>query len=131
MIFKLFSGAAGLVLCIGLTACRSGAPDLLHPFIRVDPGATLLVEQRAFHVDPRPSDRYAVAGPDLRWDDSLGIGPADNPSGRCSVRPGGDVEVVAPQTSGHWPCLIRVCRDGCLVARLTIVAEPKGDELSE
>ncbi len=123
MISKIVSGVVVGVFMVG---CRSGAPDLLHPFYRVEPGAAVLVEHDVFHVDPRPGDRYAVAGPELAWADSLAIGPADDPSGRCTVRENGDVEVIAPRTSGHWPCLIRVCRDGCLVSRLTIVAEPKG-----
>lgn len=128
MISKIVSG---VLVAVSLAACRSGAPNLIHPFYRVDPGAAALVEHDAFHMDQRSGDRYAVAGPDLKWADTLAIGPADNPTGRCTVRGNGDVEVIAPRTTGHWPCLIRVCRDGCLVARLTVVSEPPGEELSE
>jgi len=118
----LFMSALALGL---LSSCLSNAPRIASPFLRVAPGQSALLEREAWHFDPRPGDRYAVAGPDLVFSDRLAIGPVDDPSGRCVMRPDGDVEVRAPWTSGTWPCLLRVCRDECMIARFTVVSEPR------
>lgn len=105
-----------------LVACGD-APHVMNPFLRVTPGNSALLEREAWHSNWRPGDRYAVGGPDLRFGDRLVLGPPDDANGRCTMREDGDVEVVAPLTSGHWPCLLRVCRVECMIARLTVVAE--------
>lgn len=107
------------------SGCLSNAPRIANPYLRVAPGQSGLLEREAWHFDPRPGDRYAVAGPELAFADRLAIGPPDDPSGRCVMRKGGDVEVKAPWTSGTWPCLLRVCRDECMIARFTVVSEPQ------
>lgn len=107
------------------SGCLSNAPRIAGPFLRIEPGQSALLEREAWHFDRRPGDRYAVAGPDLAFSDRLAIGPPDDPSGRCVMRPDGDVEVKAPWTSGTWPCLLRVCRDECMIARFTVVSEPR------
>jgi hypothetical protein len=113
---------AALVSSVG---CLSNAPRIANPSLRVAPGQSALLERDAWHFDRRSGDRYAVAGPDLAFSDRMAIGPPDDPSGRCVMRPDGDVEVRAPWTSGTWPCLLRVCRDECMIARFTVVSEPR------
>jgi hypothetical protein len=114
-----------LAVFVVFSGCVSNAPQIMSPYLKVAPGQNTLVERDAWHADWRPGDRYAVGGPDLVFGDRLAIGPLDDPSGRCVMRPDGDVEVRAPWTSGNWPCLLRVCRDECMIARLTLVSEPR------
>lgn len=118
---------SALLVALLLSACMSNAPKVTPPNVRLDPGASTLLERGAWHTDPRAGDRYAVAGLDQVFADRLAIGPKDDASGACVMRPDGDVEVRAPWTTGHWSCLLRVCRDGCMIARLTVIAEPKAE----
>lgn len=84
---------------------------------------TTRVSAGSWLLDPRPGDRYAVAGSDLAWGTSVRIGPADNPTGRCEVSPNGDVTIRSPRTPGDWHCLMRACRETCIVARVTVVVD--------
>lgn len=104
-------------------ACLARPPHLVEPFLNTSPGQEDTLESSAWLVDPQRGDRYAVAGADLLWRDEARIGPADDQTGRCAVRPDGTVTFKTPRTPGEWPCLLRACRETCKVGRVTFVVK--------
>lgn len=104
--------------------CLPMPPLTASPMYRARSQETTKVSAASWLLDPRPGDRYVVAGSDLVWRQSTRLGPADNATGRCEVTAEGDVYVTAPLTPGEWPCLLRACRETCIVARVTVVVEP-------
>jgi len=109
--------------CVLLTACLARPPHIVEPFLNTHPAQEDTLEGSAWLVDPQPGDRYAVAGADLLWRDEARIGPADDQTGRCAVKPDGTVTFRTPRTPGEWPCLLRACRETCKVGRVVFVVK--------